>query len=463
MKSSIKVIVGLFLMMVIVSMSVHVVKAGEKDVEMFVEQEMSLLDRIVEQACIVVDFKDQKARFGAKKELTKLMKKKELNKTIKAAIKDDVEVIKNSKTKRELYAARHRLIIIANEIRAKADVIVATAEATEMVQNALPEDLEKTIAQAKKKIEEAEKAEQGMMTRLYVRAKRMVTDPVDYVFGEESSMAKTAFYAAVGLAASAAVVYSAYQYGVGSPTEMPKVSPVADWRVLEKKKIELDNKLTTFFLKKDLAAEHGKGEQLTPEENAQLDALFAQAKKLESEQAQIEEILYKKGIVFKSADINKLRVEVRDEFKVAQNASPSVSDTKKMSEEFKDDKVHIVDEGNVGDNEVVSEAKLTEKNSDKELKIDAGKEDNQQAIEAFREVQRQRQIAQNAVNSLTEAFIVHEGPLAPEEQNTLNESRDKLDRLKMEATKMGQDLMKAHIIDKEEVHKIINEVESDLR
>lgn len=85
-------------------------------------------------------------------------------------------------------------------------------QATEMVQNASPEDLEETIAQANQKIKDAQQQEQGFVKRMYTKAKRFVTAPVDYVFGEEASYAKTAFYAAVGLAVLAVGTYGAYKY-----------------------------------------------------------------------------------------------------------------------------------------------------------------------------------------------------------------------------------------------------------
>jgi hypothetical protein len=68
-----------------------------------------------------------------------------------------------------------------------------------MVHNA-PEGEKMGMMQlAYQKIQEATQAAQDMASRAYVGAKGMVTRPVNYVFGEESSNAKTAFYATVGV------------------------------------------------------------------------------------------------------------------------------------------------------------------------------------------------------------------------------------------------------------------------
>src|ERR1700689_4540855 len=54
--------------------------------------------------------------------------------------------------------------------------------------------------------------EQGFAVRMYAKAQRMVTAPVDYVFGEESSYAKTAFYGVVSAAVLATGAYGVYRY-----------------------------------------------------------------------------------------------------------------------------------------------------------------------------------------------------------------------------------------------------------
>lgn len=89
-----------------------------------------------------------------------------------------------------------------------------------MVQNTSPDELKETIEQAQQKIEDAKQKEQGFMGRMYSKAKRFVTAPVDYVFGKEESYLKTAFYAAVGLAVVAAATYGGYQYGVNDPANV---------------------------------------------------------------------------------------------------------------------------------------------------------------------------------------------------------------------------------------------------
>jgi len=204
---------GLFLATTAASMPLHAMKAEKKvaaSVER-VDKEMSLLERIVAQANIVVDGADQQARIEAKKELTKLMKSKELDAKIKDAIKDDIKIIKNPRSKREMHEARIRLLNTYGEIDSQANVVEAIAQATKMVENASPEEFDAVLIEAKKMVEAAEE-EQGFAARMYAKAKRIVTAPVNYVFGEESSKAKTAFYAAVGLAVLSAGAYVAYQY-----------------------------------------------------------------------------------------------------------------------------------------------------------------------------------------------------------------------------------------------------------
>lgn len=189
---------------------------GVQSAEIAVEQvdkKMSLLDQIMQQVQITITSEDKTTRQQAKKELTRLMKHKDLDATIKKAIESDIKVIKNPLTRSESDAAYQRLLSTYKKVNARANIVDATVEATEMVQNASPEDLEETIAQAKQKIEEAEQEEQGFMARMYTKAKRFVTAPVDYVFGKEASYAKTAFYAAVGFAVAAAGAYVYKTYG----------------------------------------------------------------------------------------------------------------------------------------------------------------------------------------------------------------------------------------------------------
>jgi hypothetical protein len=213
---------GVFLVLAITGQPLHGVQGEGSTVEAVVEsvdQKISLLDQIIHHATNIVDFPNRGNRSRSKKELTKLMNNKELDAKIKDAIKSDIEIIKNGKTTYAVNAAFQRLLATYNKINAQANVVDTIAKATEMVKNASPEELEETIAQAGKKVEEAQEEEQGIMGRWYSKAKRMVTKPVNYVFGEESSYAKTAFYAAVGAAILAAGTYAAYQYGVGSSAD----------------------------------------------------------------------------------------------------------------------------------------------------------------------------------------------------------------------------------------------------
>jgi hypothetical protein len=213
----------IFLYVVGVIQPLHGGQAVIETVQMSIEKvdkEMSLLDQIIEQANIIVDGVDQKSRAQAKRELISLMKRKDLDAKIKDAINDDIEIIKKPKTKRALHAARIRLLNTYTKINSQANVVDTLAEATAMVKNASPENLEETVAQAKEKVEKAEKEQQSTMGQWYAKAKRVVTAPVDYVFGEESSYAKTAFYAAVGLAVLAAGAYGMYQYGFRDESDL---------------------------------------------------------------------------------------------------------------------------------------------------------------------------------------------------------------------------------------------------
>lgn len=176
-----------------------------------VDKKMSLLDQIMQQVHIIVTSEDKSVRLHAKKELTRLMKHTGLDLTIKEAIESDIEIIKSLLIPSELDAAYQRLVNTYNKINAQANIVDATIEAIEMVENASPEELAETIEQAKQKIEQAEQ-EQGFLGRMYTKAKRLVTAPVDYVFGKEASYAKTAFYTAVGLAVLAVGGYGVYQY-----------------------------------------------------------------------------------------------------------------------------------------------------------------------------------------------------------------------------------------------------------
>ncbi len=65
-------------------------------------------------------------------------------------------------------------------------------------------------------VEKAQKEKQGIIGRWSSKAKKMVTKPVNYVFGEESSYAKTAFYTVVGAAILAVGTYGTYRYFYGN-------------------------------------------------------------------------------------------------------------------------------------------------------------------------------------------------------------------------------------------------------
>lgn len=217
-----------------------VVKTVQMSIEK-VDKEISLLDKIIEQANIIVDGADQKIRNQAKKELIALMKNKDLDSKIKQAINDDIEIIKKSKTQRELDAARTRLLNTYTKINSQANVVETIAKATAMVKNASPENLKETIAQAKEKIEKAEEEQQSTMGWWYAKAKRMVTAPVDYVFGEESSYAKTAFYGAIGLAVLAAGTVGMYNvFQQGSP-KYSEPEPVLMGDVLKAEQLDVVN------------------------------------------------------------------------------------------------------------------------------------------------------------------------------------------------------------------------------
>jgi len=210
---NLKNILGLlFLAVAFVGQPLYSLQAQAKGVNAFVkrvDKEMSLLDRIVEQVDIIVDGTDQEARTQARKELKKLMESEELDAKIKDAIKDDIKIIKSPRTttRRRLYDARIRLLDTYAEIDSQANLVEAIAHATKMVENASPEELDAVLLEAKEIIEKAEDEQQGTLGRWYTKAKRMVTSQVNYVFGEESSYAKTAFYAAAGVALLAAGAY----------------------------------------------------------------------------------------------------------------------------------------------------------------------------------------------------------------------------------------------------------------
>lgn len=222
MKNIKNIITLLFLTITISSFSsqpISAVKSTQEVIEQ-VDKKMSVLDQIVAQATIIVDSFNQIARVHAKKELMRLMKSKDLSIQIKDLIQNDIEIIKTAKAQDELNIAYQKLLDTYKKINTQADGIETIIEATVMVENASPESLQETIAQAQQKIEDVQQEEQGFLTRMYNKAKRFGTVPVDYIFGKEASYAKNAFYAAVGLAVITAGTYGMYQYGVNDPTNV---------------------------------------------------------------------------------------------------------------------------------------------------------------------------------------------------------------------------------------------------
>jgi len=214
----------LFLALAVVGSPIHGAETAWEKIEASVkrvDKEMSLLDHIIKQANVAVDSTDQKARAQAKRNLDTLMKSKDLDENIKDAIQKDITTIKNPITKRQMYAARISLLNTYAKINTQANVVEAIAHATEMVENASPEELDEVFLEAKEMIEKAEEEQQGIVGRWYAKAKRMVTAPVDYIFGQESSYAKTAFYAVAGAALLAAGAYAASNYMGGGVLEEP--------------------------------------------------------------------------------------------------------------------------------------------------------------------------------------------------------------------------------------------------
>lgn len=176
-----------------------------------VDKEMSLLDQIIEHVNTLMGPVTPRTSSRIKKELTRLVNHEDLDAKIKEAIAGDIEIIKNPKTKPERRAAYDRLLEVYKTINAQAHVVETVAEATEMVKNASPEEIEEAIKKAKEKIKKAEEWEQSTMGRMYKRAQEMVAVPVDYVFGEEDSWAKHRFYDAAKIAMAAAAAYAAYR------------------------------------------------------------------------------------------------------------------------------------------------------------------------------------------------------------------------------------------------------------
>ena len=201
MKNMINRIFGLLLIAAVaVATPLHGMKKTAKKIETPIErvaQEVSLLDQIMEQAEKVINAENKKAKYAAHKNITTLMNNKNLDTKIKELISGDIGIIQGQTLEKSQKAYDHLLEIVA-QINAQANVIAVTAQATELIENAPEAEKPGMMRWAYQKIQEATQAAQSM-----------ITTPVNYVFGEESSSAKTAFYATVG----AFMLYGTYQYG----------------------------------------------------------------------------------------------------------------------------------------------------------------------------------------------------------------------------------------------------------
>jgi hypothetical protein len=181
-----------------VGMPLHGINKERAGVEAPLEhvaREVSILDHIVEQAGKVVQAKTNKVRLAAKEKLTTLMNNEDLDDTIKEAIIVDIEVINDSPIQTIKQKAYAHLLEAVKEINVQAEAIAVTEQATDLIKNAPEEERPGIIQRAYQKIQEATEY-----------AKSMITTPVNYVFGKESSDAKTAFYAMVGASYLAAYV-----------------------------------------------------------------------------------------------------------------------------------------------------------------------------------------------------------------------------------------------------------------
>jgi hypothetical protein len=80
--------------------------------------------------------------------------------------------------------------------------------------------------------------DQGLLARVYDKAQRIVTMPVDYVFGEKDSYAKKTFYVFVGGAILAVSGYSLYRHFYGNVITPVKESQVKDDQERAERKVE---------------------------------------------------------------------------------------------------------------------------------------------------------------------------------------------------------------------------------
>lgn len=247
MKKLMNAAFGMFLTALMVSAPLHGVRARVKKVEAPIERVtkgVSALEQIMDQVKLIVEFEDPTALAHAKKQLTSLMGNKALNPKIKDVIKEDIEIVEKTteSSRKAAQEAYDRLNVVAKQVEAQANVVAAIEEGAALVKNAPKDAKEEAIKTAQEKIEKAQE-EQGWLQYLYTGAKRIITAPVNYVFGEESSKAKTAFYATVGAAVLAAGAYGVSSYRVTSDP-MKNVNKLVrdrlesnlnEWVVLEKK------------------------------------------------------------------------------------------------------------------------------------------------------------------------------------------------------------------------------------
>ena len=165
-------------------------KSKAKKVEAPIElvtKGVSALDQIMDQVKLIVEFEDPTSLSHAKKQLISFMNSKALNPKIKDVIKDDIEIIELHYRNASRKAARQaydRLKVVAKQVEAQANVVAAIEEGAALVKNAHNDEKAEAIRVAQEKIKEAQE-EQGWLQYLYTGAKRVITAPVNYVFGKK--------------------------------------------------------------------------------------------------------------------------------------------------------------------------------------------------------------------------------------------------------------------------------------
>src|SRR5690348_5055517 len=111
---NLKISIGLLFLALAISPDLlqaeYEVKESTQEVIEQIDKKMSLFEDIMAEVTMIVVPSTQTARrTQAKKELTRLMKSKELNVQIKDLIKDDIEVIKTPTSQDVLVSAYQRL------------------------------------------------------------------------------------------------------------------------------------------------------------------------------------------------------------------------------------------------------------------------------------------------------------------------------------------------------------------